>query len=162
MKAPWARSERRALLARVGPHRVGDAASREDALEEVSDVLLLTDNDNFNALAAFELRQELGNAHVFRLSPREEVLDVVPAYAEGGVLFGREYTYPELSRRFAAGARLSTDADGHEPLLVVTEDRELRVTTRKAPVHATPRDTAIALVDADNGGTRPAGAQSRP
>jgi hypothetical protein len=30
----------------------------------------------------------------------------VPAYAEGGLLFAQELTYPELSRRFDAGARI--------------------------------------------------------
>jgi len=121
--------------------------NHEEALEEVSDVLLLTGDDNFNALAAFELRQQLGNAHVFRLPATAEIFDVVPAYAEGSVLFGRGFTYPKLSERFAAGARLSTDTAGHDPLFVVTENHELRVRTRDTPAHATSDDTAIALVD---------------
>jgi len=57
------------------------------------------------------------------------------------------FTYAELSQRFAAGARLSKDADGHEPLFVVTEDGKLRVATRGAPAEATSRDTAFAVVD---------------
>lgn len=126
---------------------LGHGMTLEEAFEDVSDVLLLTGDDNFNALAAFELRQQLGGAHVFRLPPAESVFDVLPAYVEGSILFGSGYTYPDLSQRFAAGARLSTDTGGHDPLFVVTEDHQLRVRTRSTPVQAADGDTAIALVD---------------
>lgn len=52
----------------AGNARLGvDLASREEELEEVTDALLMTESDDFNALAAFELRQELGRDHVVRL-----------------------------------------------------------------------------------------------
>ena len=41
--------------------------SREAALEEITDVLLMTDSDYFNALDAVELHQELGPDHTYRL-----------------------------------------------------------------------------------------------
>ena len=72
----------------AGSARLGvDVATREEELEEVSDALLITESDDFNALAAYELRSELGHEHVYRLSPAGEVLDLVPPYAEGNILF---------------------------------------------------------------------------
>jgi len=53
----------------AGNARLGvERAAREAELEEITDALLLTGSDNFNALAAYELRQELGQDHVFRLA----------------------------------------------------------------------------------------------
>jgi NhaP-type Na+/H+ or K+/H+ antiporter/kynurenine formamidase len=85
-----------------------DVSSREAELEEVTDALLVTPSDNFNALAAFELRQELGNDHVYRLAPGSDLLDLVPRYAEGRILFGHDLTFDELTRRFEEGATLVT------------------------------------------------------
>ena len=46
-----------------------DAMSREAELEEITQALLLTASDDFNALAAAELREELGHASVHRVAP---------------------------------------------------------------------------------------------
>ena len=122
----------------AGSARLGvDLATREEELEEVSDALLVTESDDFNALAAYELRNELGHEHVYRLSPAGEVLDLVPPYAEGNILFRADLTYPELTRRFDAGAalvqvepadRLDTD-DALATLFVVSASGELTVVT---------------------------------
>lgn len=45
--------------------------AREAQLEDITDVLLLTESDGFNALMAIELHRELGNDHVYRLSAAE-------------------------------------------------------------------------------------------
>ena len=109
----------------AGSARLGvDLATREEELEEVSDALLVTESDDFNALAAYELRNELGHEHVYRLSPAGEVLDLVPPYAEGNILFRADLTYPELTRRFDAGAAL-----------VQVESAD-RLDTDDAPSHA--------------------------
>ncbi len=55
-----------------------DAVNREAELEEVTDALLLTRSDDFNALAAGELRRELGHDHVFRVAPDPETADLLP------------------------------------------------------------------------------------
>lgn len=111
--------------------RLGDGAQRaEEELEDVSDALLLTESDDFNALAAFELRRELGNDHVYRLPAAGQVLDVIPARAEGGTLFTPDLTYTELTRRFEAGARVVAvpePAEDAVALFVVTAQRELRI-----------------------------------
>jgi NhaP-type Na+/H+ or K+/H+ antiporter len=121
----------------AGNARLGvDLASREEELEEVTDALLMTESDDFNALAAFELRQELGRDHVYRLAPRGELLDLVPAYAEGQILFGRDLTFSELTRRFDAGARLvevTDDRDGVRPLFVLTGGELTPVTAGLRP-----------------------------
>jgi hypothetical protein len=107
----------------AGNARLGvDLASREEELEEVTDALLMTESDDFNALAAFELRQELGRDHVYRLPPGGELLDLVPSFAEGRILFGEELTFSELTRRFDEGAGLVEvrgDSDGVTPLFVL-------------------------------------------
>jgi NhaP-type Na+/H+ or K+/H+ antiporter len=91
----------------AGNARLGvDLVSREAELEEVTDALLMTQSDDFNALAAFELRNELGRDHVYRLPAQGELLDLVPEYAEGRILFGEEFTFAELTRRFEAGGQL--------------------------------------------------------
>jgi hypothetical protein len=46
-----------------------DAISREAELEEITDALVLTDNADFNALVAAELRIELGHDCVHRVAP---------------------------------------------------------------------------------------------
>jgi NhaP-type Na+/H+ or K+/H+ antiporter len=138
----------------AGNARLGvDLATREEELEEVSDALLVTDSDDFNALAAHELRGELGHEHVFRLAPAAEVLDLVPAYTEGNILFRPDLTYAELTRRFEAGAALVQvdSADGREAddrldtLFVVSESGELTVVTSGRRPAYRPGDTRICL-----------------
>ena len=80
-----------------------DAVTREAELDEVTDALLLTRNDDFNALAAEELRIELGHAHVQRLAPDPDAPVLVPPHHETGLLL----SYAEMSERSptAAGSR---------------------------------------------------------
>jgi NhaP-type Na+/H+ or K+/H+ antiporter len=114
-----------------------DAISREAELEEVTDALLLTASDDFNTLAAAELRNELGHRHVFRIAPHPHEPDLVPPLREAGILVDRSLTFGELDRQFAKGAHIvSTTADelprsgGTEtdvPLFAVTPDGQLSV-----------------------------------
>jgi hypothetical protein len=134
----------------AGNARLGvDLATREEELEEVTDALLVTESDDFNALAAYELRRDLGHEHVYRLPAGDHVLDLVPAYAEGSVLFDEGLTYAELTRRFDAGAEL-VESDGAPradltTLFVIGEDGELTVVTAGRPPAARPGDTKICL-----------------
>jgi NhaP-type Na+/H+ or K+/H+ antiporter len=79
-----------------------DAVTREAELDEVTDALLLTSSDDFNALAAAELRTELGHEHVQRLSPDPHSPYLVPPQHEAGLL----PSYEELARAFADGAQV--------------------------------------------------------
>jgi hypothetical protein len=82
-----------------------DAVSREAELDEVTDALLLTRSDDFNALAAEQLRVELGHDHVLRLAPDPDAPFLVPPAHESGLLL----SYAEMEEQFAAGAELVAD-----------------------------------------------------
>jgi NhaP-type Na+/H+ or K+/H+ antiporter len=134
----------------AGNARLGvDLATREEELEEVTDALLVTESDDFNALAAYELRRDLGHDHVYRLPSGDDVLDLVPAYAEGSILFGEDLTYSELTRRFEAGAELvevkAASSDGLTTLFVVGESGDLTVVTGGQRPAFQPGDTRICL-----------------
>ncbi len=148
-----------ARKARLG----GERAAREAELEDVTDALLLTGSDNFNALAAYELRQELGHDHVFRLAPESELLDLEPSYAEGRELFDGELTFTELTRRFDAGASLARTRPRGRPeanggpgersilLFVVSPTGKLQVATAGARPSPSDGDTTIWLTDDRDG-----------
>ena len=149
----------RAVGLDAGNARLGDdVESREAELEEVSTALLMTESDDFNALAAYELRQELGSDRVFRLPAEKGRLDLVPSYAEGGILFAEHLTFAELARRFDAGARIvelpadrglagHSAADGLSPLFVVADDGSFRVVTAGARLEADPGDKTICIAE---------------
>jgi hypothetical protein len=84
-----------------------DAVNREAELEEITDALLLTGSDDFNALVAAELRRDLGHEHVYRVAPDPEQPDLLPPPREIGILGGPALTFAELDRRFAAGAQIT-------------------------------------------------------
>jgi hypothetical protein len=123
-----------------------DAVSREVELEEVTDALLLTPNHDFNALAAAELRTELGHGHVFRVAPDPEDADLLPPAGDEAILGDDDLTFAELSRRLAEGARLVEDhSDGALPLFVVGDGGSLRVVTAAEPLQLGPGERTIAL-----------------
>jgi hypothetical protein len=129
-----------------------DAISRETELEDVTDALLLTGNDDFNALAALALRTELGHGRVYRAAPDLDETDLLAPAGEQGILGADELTSSELGRRFAAGARLVEGpvnggvSAGAVALFVVTAGGELRVASagKSPPVKAGDRVIALA------------------
>jgi hypothetical protein len=136
-----------------------DAMSREAELEDVTDALLLTGNDDFNALAAVALRTELGHGRVYRAAPDRDETDLLAPAGEQGILGTHELTSAELGRRFATGARLveqpvngrpqrAAAPAGEVALFVVTAAGDLRVASAgKAPA-IKAGDRIIALVAA--------------
>ncbi len=132
------------------------AGNLEEELEDVSAALMITDSDDFNALAANRLRQELGTGQVFRLAPGENDLEFAPAYAEGGVLFDSSLTFAELERRFAAGAELIESeqlpsGDGSLPLFLVGGDSGIEVVTAGAAVEGLGAGVKAVLLAAGPG-----------
>jgi NhaP-type Na+/H+ or K+/H+ antiporter len=105
-----------------------DSVNREAELEEVTDALLLTRSDDFNALAAGELRRQLGHDHVFRVAPDPEAADLLPPPNDTLSIGSSELTHSELRRRVAAG---------------------WRIRTRDAATPAQPGDIALLVVAAD-------------
>ena len=131
-----------------------DAMEREDELEEVTDALLLTRSDDFNTLAAAELRPEVGHGHVFRLAPDASMQDLLPPAGEGGILRSRDLTFAEVSRRFDAGERfVSVTVDGSglnqagqgDVLFVVSPEHRLRAVADGGQPAVVTGDTVICL-----------------
>jgi len=133
-----------------------DAISREAELEEVTDALLLTRSYDFNTLGAAELREELGQGHVYRLAPRPDEPDLLPPSREKGILGDRSLSFDELERQFAAGAQIETiGADGmttrdgkpaEVPLFALTPGGQLHVAADGSPPIVRAGDTVVALV----------------
>ncbi|MFC1415393.1 cation:proton antiporter [Streptacidiphilus cavernicola] len=90
----------------LAPGQLLATATGEGAeLEGVTCVLLLTDEDDFNALAAALLRKQDG-PEVYRLAEREEGRGVVAPFMSGAALFGPGLSSGELARRHGAGAAI--------------------------------------------------------
>jgi NhaP-type Na+/H+ or K+/H+ antiporter len=133
-----------------------DAVSREAELEEVTDALLLTRSDDFNTLAAAELRDELGHQHVYRVAPHPDEPDLLPPAKEAGIFGNHSLTFAELDRQFAAGAQIVTtsidqlgrgdDARASVPLFLVAPDGRLRIAADGRAFIMRPGDTVISLV----------------
>src|SRR5262249_12018374 len=91
---------------------LASAISRRAELEGITAILMLTDEDHFNALAAATLAGS-SDTPVYRLAPSP---GTVIRYAAGEVLFPRGLTRPALIARYAAGARITTQSsDGGIP-----------------------------------------------
>ena len=137
-----------------------DAISREAELEDVTDALLLTASDDFNALAAADLRNELGHGHVYRISPHPSMSDLLPPSRETGILGAPSLTFAELDRQFAAGAQIvSRNVDqalrakaepAAVPLFAVKDTGKLRVAGDGRPLDVLPGDTVIDLVTSES------------
>jgi NhaP-type Na+/H+ or K+/H+ antiporter len=135
-----------------------DALNREAELEEVTDALLLSRSDDFNALAANDLRGDLGHGHVYRVAPDPDEPDLLPSGTEIDILGREELTLATLIRRLAdgdrivertlkerGGAELSRD---RTVLFVVDADGHLHAKTTSARLRARSGDTVIELVPA--------------
>jgi NhaP-type Na+/H+ or K+/H+ antiporter len=132
-----------------------DAVSREAEFEEITDALVLTRSDDFNALVAAELRGALGHGHVYRVAPHSEDPDLLPPATETGILGGPELTSEQIDRRYAAGARFvardSTDEHGPDRrtadvvFFAVTPDGRLRAAVDGGAPAALPGERLIVL-----------------
>jgi NhaP-type Na+/H+ or K+/H+ antiporter len=108
-------------------------------LEGITMVLLLTSEDDFNALASTILRDNV-EGPVYRLRPRLPSHGVVAPYTGGEALFGPELTRPAVIRRYQDGARIAA-RPGRDPLPAASEVLFLiRADGGLAPVteHITP------------------------
>jgi NhaP-type Na+/H+ or K+/H+ antiporter len=127
---------------------VADATGRGAVLEGITTVLLLTDEDDFNALAAVALEGTLDGG-VYRAGAPSDSVGVVAPFTRGELLFGADLTGAEIARRHGAGAEFiarppgGTAPDGAELLFV------LRPGGRLDPVTV----TATTTPEADDGDT---------
>ena len=147
----WAPSEdqrnqiKQANLALVPGDQLAAAVGQGTEIEGVTAILLLTDEDYFNVLAATTLA---GNSEtpVYRLAPSH---GTVPPYIPGVMLFGPTLTCPVLTAHYTAGARITTrSSDGGIPpatdllFLINPEGTLIPVTTSNSP-DPQPGDTLV-------------------
>jgi len=91
------------------------ATGRGAQLEGVTAVLLLTEEDDFNALGSTVLEGTV-EGPVYRLGARQPSHGVVAPYTGGQILFDPRLTRYEIGRRYAGGARICTQpGDGGDP-----------------------------------------------
>ncbi|MGH9228809.1 MAG: cation:proton antiporter [Acidimicrobiales bacterium] len=135
----------------LAPGRLlADATGRGAELEGITMVLLLTDEDDFNALAAVALEGMLDDG-IYRIAAPSQDVGVVAPFTRGEILFGGPLTGVEIARRHHEGAEIVTRRaddrlpEGAEVLFVLRDDRRLEpvtVTTRPAPADG---DTIVLL-----------------
>ena len=139
------------------------AATGEGArLEGITAVLLLTSEDDFNALGSTVLAGSV-DGQVYRLSARMPSHGVVAPYTGGEILFHQKLTRYEVGRRYADGARIRTlpanggttataDAPPDDALLfLVRADGALAPVTRNGPPAPQPGDTMVLLCPGPGG-----------
>jgi NhaP-type Na+/H+ or K+/H+ antiporter len=132
------------------------AAGRGAQLEGITAVLLLTGEDDFNALGATVLQGSV-EGPVYRLGARLPSHGVIAPYTGGEILFDQQLTRYEVSRRCASGGRICTrPADGVAPadgslLFLVRADGKLAPVTRTGPPEPQEGDNMVLLVAAVDG-----------
>jgi hypothetical protein len=126
------------------------ATGRGAQLEGITTVLLLTGDDDFNALAATVLRPSL-EGPIYRLGPDAADTGVIAPYSDGETLFSPELTRPALAQRWLDGARLQIRNDsepipsGSELLFVTTPEGRLQCATATTRPVPRPGDRLVLL-----------------
>jgi NhaP-type Na+/H+ or K+/H+ antiporter len=134
--------------------RLASAVAQGAGFEGVTAVLLLTGEDDYNALAAMILA---GNSDtpVYRLPPSQS--GVVTSDTAGEALFTPTLTHRALTARYTAGARITTQAsDGGIPpasdlLFRVNPNGMLIPVTPSRPPAPQPGDTFVLLGPGESG-----------
>ncbi|MGX1130665.1 NhaP-type Na+/H+ or K+/H+ antiporter [Streptomyces glaucescens] len=126
------------------------ATNPETRLEGVTAVLLLTDDDDFNALASVVVQDRV-EGPVYRVGPPPDGHGVVAPYTGGSVLFGAGLVRTALATRHERGARFLVQPasvprpPGHETLFVVRADGRLAPVTDGQEVARAEGDTLVLL-----------------
>ena len=128
-------------------------------MEGITVVLLLTDEDDFNALAAAVLTGG-SQAEVYRLAPRQPSHGVVAPYTGAETMFAPNLTRYDIALRHDAGARTITmPANGAVPpgtdlLFLVGPDGSLRPATTARRLTPEAGDTLVLLASHDRSAGR--------
>ena len=133
------------------------ATGRGARLEGITAVLLLTDEDDFNALAAVLLPTSV-DGRVYRLAPQRPSHGVVAPYTGGEILFRKDLTRRAVTDRYADGARITvqradgapaaahdTPFAGHDLLFLVRADGHLAAVTQDDTPVPRAGDTMVSL-----------------
>lgn len=155
----WAGAhEERQRILRAGltlaPDRlVADATGFGVELEGITTVLLLTDENDFNALAAVALEGTFDGG-VYRVAAPSQTVGVVAPFTQGGLLFGAGLSGSEIARRHREGAAIvARNADegipaGSDLLCVVHADGRLDPVTVESVPERQDGDTLVMLIPA--------------
>jgi len=139
---------RRAGLELAPGELLATATGRGARLVGITAVLLLTDEDDFNALASVLLGDSV-QGRVYRLAPPQPSHGVVAPYTAGEVLFGNGLTRPVVTGRYQDGARIITHggilAAGQDLLFVVRADGQLAAVTQASTPPPQAGDTIVVL-----------------
>jgi NhaP-type Na+/H+ or K+/H+ antiporter len=126
------------------------ATGRGARLEGITAVLLLTDEDDFNALASVLLAESV-EGNVYRLAPPQRSHGVVAPYTTGQILFGDGMTRPAVSGRYQDGARIVAHRGdgllpaGQDLLFLVRADGQLAAVTQAGTPTPQGGDTMVSL-----------------
>jgi NhaP-type Na+/H+ or K+/H+ antiporter len=143
---------RRAGLPVAPGELLAAATGRRAELEGISEVLLLTAEDDFNALASVVLPGSL-DGRVYRVAAPHHSHGVVAPYTGGEVLFDEPLTRSALSRRYDQGAQILTVSaerrvpGGQSVLFVVRKDRRLAPVTTQGQPQREQGDLLVVLGD---------------
>ena len=141
---------RRAGLELAPGELLAAATGRGARLEGITAVLLLTDEDDFNALASVMVTETV-EGRVYRLAPPQRSHGVVAPYTTGEILFATGMTRPAVTKRYQDGARIvAHDTDGVLPagqdlLFIVRADGQLVPVTQTSTPTPEPGDTLVSL-----------------
>jgi hypothetical protein len=156
----WATSEdQRAQIKQAGfelaeGEQLASAITQGADIEGVTAVLLLTDEDDYNALAATTIAGTSGTP-VYRLSPSQS--GVGGSHTPGEALFTPALTHSALTARHSSGAHITTQpSDGGIPqatdlLFRVNPNGTLIPVTLSRPPDPRPGDTLVLLVPGETG-----------
>ncbi|MFF3313064.1 hypothetical protein [Streptomyces sp. NPDC002952] len=124
------------------------ATNPRNRLEGVSAVFLLTDDDDFNALASVVIKDNV-QGPVYRVGPPKDSHGVVASYTGDDILFGTTLVRHRLAARHEHGARFHVQP-GSRPippdqdvLFVVRADGRLAPATGTQMLKVFPGDTAV-------------------
>ena len=141
---------RRAGLELAPGELLASATGRGAELEGVNMVLLVTDEDDFNALASTVLESTV-DGPVLRLAPPQQSHGVVAPYTGGDILFDSTLTRSTVDRRYRDGSQIMTlPAEhaipaGHDLLFLIRGDGLLDPVTRGNRPSSRDGDVAILL-----------------
>jgi NhaP-type Na+/H+ or K+/H+ antiporter len=152
----WAElDDQRVSIAKAGldlapDELIADATGKGAELEGINEILLLTGEDGFNALAA-ALLQGGGGGPVYRVASAQDADGAPPVYAGGQVLFGPALTRDAVARRCDDGAAIRLGAAdepipaGHDLLFRVRADGRLVPVTERTQPSIEDGDTTVLL-----------------
>ncbi|MEV1051934.1 cation:proton antiporter [Streptomyces sp. NPDC049887] len=150
---------RQAGIAQAPGDLLAAATDPSGRLEDVTAVLLLTDDDDFNALVSV-VAQDSVDGPVHRVGPPADGTNAVATRTGPDVLFGPGLGRDVLAARHARGARFTVGAQGeppppgHDALFVLRADGRMDPVTEERPARPGPGDRVVLLGPGPDG--RPA------